>query len=110
MDLFILSSQAEAFPNVLAEAMATGLPCITTDAGDARNIVEDTELVVPIGDYVKLSSIADKIINLKDSERLQIGNKLLCRVRENYSIQAMVKSYEGAYINNVKGLKCQKNF
>jgi len=51
-DIVALSSRTEAFPNVVLEGMATGLPVVTTDVGSVQEMVEpgSSALVVPAGD------------------------------------------------------------
>jgi glycosyltransferase involved in cell wall biosynthesis len=62
-DLVVLSSRTEAFPNVVLEAMATGLAVVTTDVGSVREMVEPEEsaIVVPPGDEKALAAAIDRL-------------------------------------------------
>lgn len=53
-DLFVLPSRTEGLPRVLLEAMARGLPCISTNVGGIPELLGDDELV-PVGDAAALA-------------------------------------------------------
>lgn len=94
LDLHVLSSRAEGFPNVLAEAMASGVPCVTTDVGDAAYIVGEHGWVAPARDAAALSRAIDEAAVSRGTpefaQRILDGRE---RVRRLFSLDAMVRAY-----------------
>ncbi|MDZ7829188.1 MAG: glycosyltransferase [Halofilum sp. (in: g-proteobacteria)] len=60
-DVFVLATRNEGWANVLLEAMACGLPVVTTDVGGNREVVSDDHLglIVPFGDAEALAEAID---------------------------------------------------
>lgn len=97
MDIFCQSSWAEAFPNVLGEAMATGLPCVASNVGDSADIVGDTGVVVPPEDERELVNGLLKILSKPGHESRLLGRAARARVEANYALPRVVEQYAGFY-------------
>ncbi len=102
IDLFILSSESEAFPNVLNEAMACGTPCVSTDVGDASLILGDTGWIVPSKDSESLYSSVIKAAQERESNhRSWLDRSIACRQRivQKFSLEKMVKKYKEVWMD-----------
>lgn len=95
IDVHVLSSSSEAFPNVIAEAMACGTPCVATDVGDARRIMGETGWLVPPGDPQALAhGMLAALDDMRDANAWQ-ARRMACRERivERFSMESMLSGY-----------------
>ena len=94
-DVFCLpSAWGEAFPLVVCEAMACGVPCVVTDVGDAAWIVGDTGLVAPRQDSNALANALQAMCDLGDDALKQRGATARQRISEEFPLSKMVASYQ----------------
>lgn len=98
VDLYVCSSDFEASPISIWEALASGLPVVSTDVGDVKEIIEqnDCGIVVPCKNP---SELAGAILQmLKDSDYLEKCRK---NSREtaisNFSMDSTANKYQEFY-------------
>jgi glycosyltransferase involved in cell wall biosynthesis len=103
LDLFLLSSLTEGFPNVVGEAMAAGVPCVVTDAGDSRLLVGDTGAVAPPGDAPALAEAALRLLDEPEELRLQRRSRARERIRSEFSLATAADKYASLYRDVVSG-------
>ena len=109
IDVLVLTSISEALPLVILEAGAAGVPCVATDVGACREILEGRVnednafgpggMVAPVGAN---DEIAEAIAHLlEDPKRLRAyGDRLRRRVCEYYRAEAVAAAYGALYGRN----------
>ncbi len=94
LDLCCLSSTTESFANVLGEAMACGVPCVSTDCGDSRSIIGETGRVVPVRDAGAFADAVVDLIELDPHERQALGAAARSRVKSSYDIRGVGQLFQ----------------
>ena len=94
-DIFCLpSAWGEAFPMVVCEAMASGVPCVVTDVGDAALIIGDTGHVVPTQDSKALADALERMIGDDDVSLSARGQAARQRIATEFPLAKMVAAYQ----------------
>lgn len=98
LDVFVLSSDDEASPNALLEAMATGLACVSTDVGGAREVLDHGRAgaLVPVRDVAALARAIAALA--RDEARAQaLGALARAHAVARYAEARMFDAYAALY-------------
>jgi glycosyltransferase involved in cell wall biosynthesis len=95
LDVFVLSScYGEGSSNVVAEAMASEVPCVVTDVGDSAVLVGDSGLVVPPCNPEALAAAINALLAESPQTRAGRGRRARETVRQNYGLQSAIQQYQ----------------
>lgn len=98
LDILCMSSSGmEGFPNVVAEAMASAVPCVVTRVGDAADIVGDAGVVVAPADRAALAAGLLELAQLDSVRRSDLVARAHERVQRLFSVDRMADEFVALY-------------
>ena len=98
LDALAITSRTEGFSLVAVEAMASGLPVISTRCGGPEEIVTDgvDGLLIPCDDPDSLASAVERLFGDRELRAALVARARTCAV-ERFSLDSMVMQYEALY-------------
>jgi glycosyltransferase involved in cell wall biosynthesis len=102
LDLAVSSSAyGEAFPQIVGEAMASGIPCVVTNVGDSLYVIDETGKAVPPRDSRALANEIVNLLSLSSEQRSHLGQLARMRIEDQFDIHSIVLKYEQLYRNEL---------
>ena len=98
MDLVVSTSAfGEGFPNVIAEAMACGVPTVATDVGDSALLLSDQSRIVPRRDKSAMVQAMRAILEKDIGDRKSIGEASRLTIVQRFSLEKMASTTLALY-------------
>jgi len=104
-DCLISTSRfGEGFSNVIAEAMASGVPVVATDVGDTREIIGNAGLVVPVGSDTAMIDAVRTLMSESCEQRQSRASLCRERIVTHFPLHRAVASFDALYTAGIKAL------
>ena len=104
-DIYLMTSNFEGMPNSLMEAMAVGLPCISTDCETGpSDLIDDgiNGFLVGVNNAIELAEKIKKIIEMPKEKRVEMGKLAKRKMQEEFNNQAIATKWEQAFENLIR--------
>jgi glycosyltransferase involved in cell wall biosynthesis len=95
----VASTFGEGFPNVVGEAMASGVPCVATDVGDSALVIGDTGRIVPPRNSQALATAMAELLDQPSGHLHALGARARVRIQSEYSIATCFARYRSIFQN-----------
>lgn len=98
LDVFVLSSDNEANPNALLEALSAGLPCVSTAVGGAVEVTDHGQAaeLIPARDPAAMARALEGLLRSAEA-RAALGARARQWILDNYGQSRMMQLYEDLY-------------
>ena len=94
LDVLVSSSAyGEGLPNVVGEAMASGVSCVSTDVGDSAALLADASVVVPPREPQALARAIERLMRSPAAELSAKRESARARIVDAYSLDRCVSRY-----------------
>jgi colanic acid/amylovoran biosynthesis glycosyltransferase len=103
-DLFLLSSLEEGISNAVLEAMALGIPTISTDCGGMREVICDKKngFIIPFREPVMMAKKIKEFSSMNETERRYISENARKTILEKYLLNEQINEMVNLYQNVLK--------
>lgn len=91
------SCGGEGFPNVLAEAMSFGVPCVATNIGGNAEVIGDTSLLAPVASPIELAELILRFSRMNISKYDAASADCKARIKRNFQMEVIAKRYFQLY-------------
>jgi len=103
-DIFLLPSLEEGISNAVLEAMALGIPAISTDCGGMKEVIHDKNngYIIPLRDPGMMAKQIKTFISMNESERKYISENAQQTILEKYLLSEQTNEMINFYQNLLK--------
>jgi len=102
IDLLVLTSHSESFPNVIAEAMLCSTPVLASNAGCSKKIIDKYGFVLNKNDYLSITKGLKRSINILENKKgnwKSLKKNVRSQIKNKFSIEKMAHNYSENWIS-----------